>query len=71
MVKQSSKKRILWCKIIIIIIIIIIKTWDVDVNIIFVSKLTETKNCSKYLIGYLLSKVSGYVKTFKEKDSLK
>ena len=70
MVKQSSKKRILWCKII-IIIIIIIKTWDVDVNIIFVSTLIETKNCSKYLIGYLLSKVSGYVKTFEEKDSLK
>ena len=70
MVKQSSKERILWCKII-IIIIIIIKTWDVDVNIIFVSTLIETKNCSKYLIGYLLSKVSGYVKTFEEKDSLK
>ena len=69
MVKQSSKKRILWCKI--IIIIIIIKTWDVDVNIIFVSTLIETKNCSKYLIGYLLSTVSGYVKTFEEKDSLK
>ena len=47
------------------------KTWDVDVNTIFVSTLIETKNCSKCLIGYLLSKVSGYVKTFEEKDSLK
>ena len=53
-----------------------IKTWDVNVDNIVVSKLVETKNNSKYLIGYLdkvirvliLPKMSGYVKTFKDKD---
>ena len=48
-----------------------INTWDI-------SNLTETKNNSKFLIGYLnevirplvliLPKISGYVKTFKVKD---
>ena len=49
--------------------------------VIDISKLTETKNDSKYLIGYLneviraidmiLPKISEYVKTFKEKDGEK
>ena len=30
-----------------------IKIWDVDVDDIVISKLIETKNNSKYLIGYL------------------
>ena len=52
--------------------------WNVDVNNIVISKLVETKNNSKYLIGYLdkvtrllvliLPKISGYIKTFKVKD---
>ena len=29
------------------------KIWDVDVDYIVISKLIETKNNSKYLIGYL------------------
>ena len=51
---------------------------DVNVNIIIISNLVETKNNSKYLIGYLdevtqglvliLPKMSGYVETFKVKD---
>ena len=55
-----------------------INIWNVDFSNIDTSKLTETKNDSKYLIGYLdeviraidliLPKISGYVKTFKEKD---
>ena len=55
-----------------------IKLWHVDVNYIVISKLVETKTNSKYLTGYLdevirplvliLSKMSGYVKTFKVKD---
>ena len=54
---------------------------NVDFSNIDISKLTETKNDSKYLIGYLdeviraidliLPKISGYVKTFKEKDGEK
>ena len=46
-----------------------IKIWDVHVNNIFISKLVETKNNSRYLAGYLneairplvliLSKMSG------------
>ena len=44
---------------------------------IYISKLIETKNNSEYLIGYLnevkrlvwiLPKMSGYVKIFKDKD---
>ena len=52
-----------------------IKIRDVDIDNI--SKLIETKNNSKYLIGYLeevikplvlvLPKMSGHIKTFKEK----
>ena len=30
-----------------------IKSWGVDVDNIVISKLSETKNNSKYLIGYL------------------
>ena len=54
------------------------KIWDVDVDYIVISKLIETKNNSKYLIGYLsdviwllvliLPKSSRYVKSFKDKD---
>ena len=54
-----------------------IQIWDVDVNNIVISKLIETKNIFKCLIGYLdkfirplvliLPKMSGYVDTFKEK----
>ena len=29
-----------------------IKSWDVDVDNIVISKITETKNNFKYLIGY-------------------
>ena len=53
------------------------KIWDVDVDNIVISKLIETKRNFKCLIGYLdevtkplaliLPKMSGYVKTFKEK----
>ena len=45
--------------------------------VLIISKLVETKNNSNYLIGYsyevirtlalMLSKLSGYVKTFKDK----
>ena len=65
----GKKKRILWCS------KKPIKIRDVDVDNI--SKLIETKNNSKYLIGYLeevikslvlvLPKMSGHIKTFKEK----
>ena len=56
---------------------------DVDVDNIVISKLVETKNNCNCLIGYLdkvirplplvliLPKVSGYVKTFKNKDGNK
>ena len=50
------------------------KICDVDVDCIVISKLTETKNNSKQLIGYLdgvikplvliLPKITGYVKNF-------
>ena len=53
------------------------KFWDVGIHNIVVSILIETKNNSKYMIGYLdevirplvliLPKMSGYVKTFKDK----
>ena len=55
-----------------------IKSLDVNVNNINISKLVETKSNSKYLIGYLdevikplilvLPKMSGCVKAFKVKD---
>ena len=51
-----------------------ISIWDVDVDIILISNLTETNNNSN-LIGYLdkviksliLSKMNGYIKTYKDK----
>ena len=53
--------------------------YDIDVGKVVISKLTETNNISKYLIGYLddvirplilvLPKVSGYVKAMKDKTS--
>ena len=55
-----------------------IKIWDVNVENIVISKLVKTKNNSNYCIGYLdkaitplvliMSKKSGYVKTFKVKE---
>ena len=52
----------------------LMKTWDVNVDNIVISKLVQAKNNSKYLIGYLdevlrplvliLPKMSEYVKTF-------
>ena len=54
---------------------------DADGNNIFISKLVETKNDSKYLIGYLdkvikplvlvLPKMIRHAKTFKVKDKEK
>ena len=56
-----------------------IKIWDADNKNIVISKLVETKTNSKYLIGHLdkvitllvliLPKLSGYVKTFKDKNN--
>ena len=56
-----------------------INIWDGNVDNILISNLTERKNNSKYLIGYLdevirplvfiFPKMSGYVKTFKEKNN--
>ena len=53
-----------------------IKIWAVDVNNITISKLFETKNNSKCLIGCLdkvtrllvliMPKINGYVETFKD-----
>ena len=55
-----------------------LQIWDVNVDNIAISKLTETKTYSKYLIGYLdnvikplvliIPKMSAYVETFKVKD---
>ena len=54
------------------------KNWDVNFDNIVISKLVETKTNCKYWIGYLgeimslvlmLSKVNGFVKTFKFKDN--
>ena len=52
--------------------------WDVNVDIIVISKLFKSKTNSKYLIGYLdkairplvliMLKMSGYIKIFKVKD---
>ena len=55
------------------------KIWDVNFNNIVISKLVKTKINSKYLIGskfdkavstlvLIISKMSGYVKTFKVKE---
>ena len=59
-----------------------IKIWDVNVEIIVISKLIETKANSKYLNGIkfdktirqlvlIMPKISGYVKTFKVKEGNK
>ena len=55
--------------------------WDVNVNNLVISKLVDTNNNSTYLIEYLgevttplvltLSKVSEYIKTFKDKGGEK
>ena len=55
----------------------LIKIWDVNVDNIVISKFIGTKTNSKYLIGYsgkaikplglLMPKVSGFVKTNKDK----
>ena len=42
----NSKKNVMVAK-------ILLKIWDVNADNIFISKLFETKNDSKYLIGYL------------------
>ena len=54
------------------------KNWDVNVDDIIISKLIKAKTNSKYLIGYsdkvirllllIMPEMSGYVKTFKDKD---
>ena len=55
-----------------------LKIWNDILDNVVISKLIETKNNFKYLIGYLdktigplvliMPKMSGYVKTFKVKD---
>ena len=55
-----------------------IKVWDVNVDNTVISKLIKTKTNSKYLIEYLdkairplvliMSKMTGYVKTYKVKE---
>ena len=55
-----------------------IKIWDVNVDVIVISKLVKRKTNSKYCIGYLdkgirplvlmMHKMSGYVMTFKAKE---
>ena len=57
-----------------------IKMWDVNVDNIVIAKLVKTKTNFKYLIGYLdkdirplvliISKMSGYVETFKIEDKI-
>ena len=58
-----------------------IKIWNVNIDNIVVSKLVETKINSKYLIGIkfdkairplvlIMSKMSGYVKTFKVENQI-
>ena len=58
-----------------------IKTWNVNVDNVVISKLIETKTNSKYLIGIkfdkairplvlIMPKMSGYVKTFKVEDKI-
>ena len=57
-----------------------IKIWNVNVDNIVISKLVKTKTNSKYLIGIkfdkairplvlIMPKMSGYVKTFKDKNN--
>ena len=55
-----------------------VKSWNVNVNNIVISKIIKAKTNSKYLIGYLdkaigplvliMPKMSGYVKIFKVKE---
>ena len=55
-----------------------IKTWDVNVGNIVISKRIKTKTNSKYLVGYLdetiralilkMPKMNGYVMTFKVEE---
>ena len=57
------------------------KIWNVEVNNMVISNLTETNNNSKYLIEYLdevikplvliLPKSSEHIKTYKDKDGNK
>ena len=62
-----------------------VKIWDVNVDNIVVSELVKTKTNSKYFIRYLdrdylhkdirplvliMSKMSGYLKTFKVQDAV-
>ena len=59
----------------------LIEIWGVNIYNIVISKLVKTKTNSKYLIGYvdkvmkllvlIMSKMSGYLKTFKIKDETK
>ena len=56
----------------------LIKIWEVNIENIVISKLVKTKTNLKFLTGYLgkamrplvliMSKMSGYVKTFKVKE---
>ena len=53
-----------------------IKIWDIDFDNIVISKLTETKNNSKYLIEYLdeamvliIPKMCVSIKSFKDKNN--
>ena len=58
-----------------------IQNWNVNVDNTVISKLVKTKTNCKYLIGYLdkvmtalvliMSKMSGYAKTYKVKDGYK
>ena len=59
----------------------LIEIWGVNIYNIVISKLVKTKTNTKYLIGYvdkvmkllvlIMSKMSGYLKTFKIKDETK
>ena len=69
--ERNSKRKVLCCK-------KLIKIWDVNVHNIVILKLVNIKTIVKYLIRYLdkgiralvliMSKMSGYVKTFKVED---
>ena len=58
-----------------------INIWDINIDNVVTSKLIETNNNSKYLIGYLdevikpliliLPKMSEHIKTFSNKDGIK
>ena len=72
---ESSKRKVLCCK-------KPIKIWDINDDNIVISKLIETKTNSTYLIGIkfdkaikplvlIVSKMSGYVQTFKVENKIK